>query len=143
VAVSAKTLTAPHSPAITIHRSPAAGAANGAGAFAGRNSIPERATNQVEFAGIQEQAGESSARRAAPAADAGLSASFPSRGALIQRSPLPNAAASLRSAASFAPSIATQSPAGAEPALNVNQLANQVYEMLVKRLASERQRRGA
>jgi hypothetical protein len=143
VAVSAKTLTAPHSPAITIHRSPTASAANGAGVFTGRNSVPGRATNQVEFAGMQEQAGESSARRAPLAADARLSTSFPSRGAFIQRSPLPNATASLPSGASFARSIATQSPAGAEPALNVNQLANQVYEMLVKRLASERQRRGA
>jgi len=100
--------------------------------------------NPVEFAGMQESAGEFFASRPASSPDPVLRTSFPSQSALIQRSPQMNGAfAGSRSATNFAPSVAAHSRPGAEPALNVNQLANQVYEMLVKRLASERQRRGA
>jgi len=144
VTVPARVPTAPQSPAITIHRSPAAGPVNAASAFTGAHSMVGRPTYPAEPGGMRMPEGEVLAGGQLFDADAESTSSPAASGTFIQRSPLSQFAGSaMRSVASVAPSLAAQSGAGGESALNVHQLANQVYEMLLKRLSSERQRRGA
>jgi hypothetical protein len=60
----------------------------------------------------------------------------------IQRSLAGNAAAGQLSGQSNLPARSA-SPSRSQTNVEINQLANRIYEMLVKRLASERQRRGS
>jgi Domain of unknown function (DUF4157) len=61
----------------------------------------------------------------------------------IEPTPVPEAAAAVSAPAALpAAELSTGTPAEAAPSIDVSELADQVYDMLVRRLASERERRG-